>query len=142
MMLNNRNDASKPYYGFIQLLDLADMYDTETQSINAMVESCLLFLPTTNAIKQAILDGKVPGLLTTNTTVNDSAFLSTAPLLISRPCSITVEVFYPFSVRLSFPTTRMLVGKKTRRKVDCPRCRPTTSSILREKQPPLRPGCT
>jgi len=98
MMLNNRNDASKPYYGFIQLLDLADMYDTETQSINAMVESCLLFLPTTNAIKQAILDGKVPGLLTTNTTINDSDFFVNCTITDQSAMQYyLLKYFIPFS---------------------------------------------
>ncbi len=75
MMLSNRNDASKMYYGFIQLLSKADMIDTETQSINAMIESCLIFAPKTSAIKQAIVDGRIPGI-TATTAVTDINFFT------------------------------------------------------------------
>jgi len=80
MMINNRNDATKLYYGFVQLLDKSGMLDIETQSINAMLESCLMFLPTTDALKQAIIDdktvNKIPGLSTTNTSVTDANFFA------------------------------------------------------------------
>lgn len=75
MMLGNRNDVTKMYYGFIQLLNKADMTDTETQSINAMIESCLMFIPTTSAIKQAIVDGRIPGIAAT-TAVTDANFFT------------------------------------------------------------------
>ena len=75
MMLSNRNDATKMYYGFIQLLSKADMTDTETQSINAMIESCLMFIPTTASIKQAIVDGRIPGIKA-NTAVTDLSFFT------------------------------------------------------------------
>lgn len=81
MMYNNRNDESKLYYGFIQVLEKANMLDPETQSINAMIESCLMFIPTTEAIKKAIIDNEIPGIATTNTSVNDADFFS--------KCSIT-----------------------------------------------------
>jgi len=80
MMINNRNDATKLYYGFVQLLDKSGMLDIETQSINAVLESCLMFLPTTDALKQAIIDDKtvdkIPGLTTTNTSVTDANFFA------------------------------------------------------------------
>jgi uncharacterized surface protein with fasciclin (FAS1) repeats len=80
MMINNRNDATKLYYGFVQLLDKSGMLDIETQSINAMLESCLMFLPTTDALKQAIIEdktvNKIPGLTTTNTSVTDANFFA------------------------------------------------------------------
>lgn len=75
MMLSNRNDASKMFYGFIQLLNKADMTDTETQSINVMVESCLMFVPSTTSIKQAIVDGRIPGISAT-TAVTDVNFFT------------------------------------------------------------------
>lgn len=80
MMINNRNDATKLYYGFVQLLDKSGMLDIETQSINAVLEGCLMFLPTSEALKQAIIDDKtvdkIPGLTTTNTSVTDANFFA------------------------------------------------------------------
>lgn len=74
MMINNRNQATTQYYGFIQLLDKANLMDTETQSILPVVESSLMFVPTTTAIKNGILNHKVPGISTTSTDINDADF--------------------------------------------------------------------
>jgi len=76
LMIGNRNDESKLFYGFIRLLEMAGMLDIESQSINAMIESCLMFIPTTDALKQAIIDNTIPGLTTTNTSVNDASFFA------------------------------------------------------------------
>jgi len=74
MMLSNRNQSTSLYYGFIQLLDKAELVETVSQSIIPVVESCLMFIPTSTAIKQGILDGKVPGIITTSTDINDVNF--------------------------------------------------------------------
>jgi hypothetical protein len=76
MMLNNRNQSSAVFYGFIQLLDLADMTNTETQSITAMIESCLMFVPTSDAVKTGILNGKVSGIVTSSANIDDVDFFT------------------------------------------------------------------
>jgi uncharacterized surface protein with fasciclin (FAS1) repeats len=74
MMLNNRNQSSTIFYGFIQLLEKANLTDVGSQSIIPVVESSLMFVPTTTAIKTGILNGKVPGISTTSTDINDPDF--------------------------------------------------------------------
>lgn len=74
MMLNNRNQSSTIYHGFIQLLEIADMIDVESQSIPYMYGSCLMFVPTTTAIKNGVLNGRIPGITTTSTSIDDPAF--------------------------------------------------------------------
>lgn len=74
MMLNNRNQSDAIFYGFIQLLDKADLIDTESQSVIPVIESSLMFVPTTEATKTGILSGKIPGISTTSTDINDASF--------------------------------------------------------------------
>lgn len=76
MMLSNRNQSSTIYYGFIQLLNIANLIDTESQSVIPMVESCLMFVPTSEAVKTGILNGKVPGITTTSTSIDDANFFA------------------------------------------------------------------
>jgi uncharacterized surface protein with fasciclin (FAS1) repeats len=76
MMVANRTDETKLFYGFVQVLNIAGMLDIENQAINAMTESCLMFIPTTDAIKQAIINGSIPGITSTNTSVDEAGFFS------------------------------------------------------------------
>jgi hypothetical protein len=76
MMFSNRNQASTLYYGFIQLLDKAQLTESTSQSIIPVVESSLMFVPTTTAIKQGILAGKVPGIKTSSTDISDVNFFT------------------------------------------------------------------
>lgn len=81
MMINNRSQSGTLFYGFIQLLDKAELVDIDTQSILPVVEGSLMFVPTTTAIKQAILNGKIPGVTTTNTSIDSPDFFT--------KCSVT-----------------------------------------------------
>ncbi|MDP4278543.1 MAG: fasciclin domain-containing protein, partial [Bacteroidota bacterium] len=76
LMIGNRNDESKLFYGFIQLLTQASLVNTTTQSITGVNESCLMFVPTTAAIKNAIIHGTIPGITSTNTSVDDAGFFA------------------------------------------------------------------
>lgn len=65
MLTTYRNTTDKIFYGFTQLLNLAGLLDIETQTINSMTESCLMFLPTTSSVINAIIQGNIPGIQTT-----------------------------------------------------------------------------
>lgn len=75
LMINNRSNDVTIYHGFIQLLDKAGLISD--QSILPVIESCLMFVPTTAAVKQAIVNAKIPGITTTSTDVNTANFFST-----------------------------------------------------------------
>jgi hypothetical protein len=79
LMINNRSNSNTLYHGFIQLLDKAGLISD--QSILPVIESCLMFVPTTEAVKQAIINAKIPGISTTTTDVNAANFFAT--------CSVT-----------------------------------------------------
>lgn len=98
MMLSFRNDDKQLYHGFIQLLNMAGLVDMESQSIIPMVEGCLMFIPTTAAIKQGIIDGKIPGITTTNTSVGDADFFTHCTVTKAESLQYYLkEYFIPFS---------------------------------------------
>ncbi|MDR2839759.1 MAG: fasciclin domain-containing protein [Paludibacter sp.] len=76
MMLNNRNQSNTLFYGFIQLLDKANLLDPESQSIIPVVENSLMFVPTSTAIKTGILSGNIPGISTSSSNINDADFFA------------------------------------------------------------------
>lgn len=59
MMIQNRFDTTTDYYGWIQLLAKAGLVSGNT--LRFMQESCLMFVPTTDALQQAVAAGRVPG---------------------------------------------------------------------------------
>lgn len=60
MMYAHRNDQGTLFQGFIQLLLKANMIDEQAQTMNFMTEDCLMLVPTTDAVKAAILAGTMP----------------------------------------------------------------------------------
>ncbi|MDR0810961.1 MAG: fasciclin domain-containing protein [Paludibacter sp.] len=76
MIINNRNQQNATFYGFTQLLDKAELIDTESQSVIPVVESSLMFIPATAAVKNGILSGKIPGISTTSTNTDDANFFA------------------------------------------------------------------
>ena len=56
----HRNDEGTLFQGFIQLLLLADMIDEQAQTMNYMTENCIMLVPTTEAVKRAIMEGRMP----------------------------------------------------------------------------------
>jgi uncharacterized surface protein with fasciclin (FAS1) repeats len=76
MMIANRTDETTLFYGFVQVLKLAGMLDISSESITEMIENCLIFVPTTTALKEGILRGALPGISTTNSSVNDADFFT------------------------------------------------------------------
>ncbi len=76
MIYTHRNDQGTLFEGFIQMLVLADMMDTESQSMAYMSDedTYLMLVPTTDAIKKAILAGEFPHVTTTATSADDEQF--------------------------------------------------------------------
>lgn len=74
LMINNRSNATTIYHGFIQLLDKAGLISE--QSILPVIENCLMFVPTTEAVKKAIINSKIPGITTSITDVNELNFFA------------------------------------------------------------------
>lgn len=101
MMINNRSQASAVFHGFVQLLEIADMIDIESQSITVMVESSLMFVPTTDAIKNGIFSGKVPGISTSSTSIDAPDFF--ANCTVSNPDTLQyymLQYFMPLSTAI------------------------------------------
>lgn len=59
-MNQNRFDATTDFYGWIQLLNKAGLISGNT--IKFMQESCLMFVPMTAALQQAVGEGRIPGV--------------------------------------------------------------------------------
>ncbi len=74
MIYSHRNDEGTLFQGFIKVLILANMIDEQAQTMNYMTEDCMMLVPTTDAIKQAILQGKIPYITTTATSADDADF--------------------------------------------------------------------
>ena len=74
MIYAHRNDEGTLFQGFIQLLILADMVDEQAQTMNYMTEDCIMLVPTTDAVKRAIMEGRIPYVSTTATSADDPAF--------------------------------------------------------------------
>ncbi len=67
MMVSGRTDEITPFCAFIQLLIKAGMIDIARSELTAMTESSLMLIPTNNAVKEAVVAGKIPGIATTAT---------------------------------------------------------------------------
>lgn len=62
IMCNNRNDVTAEFYGFAKLVELAGQIDNSKATFKFYNENCLMFIPTTTAIEQAIVEGRIPGI--------------------------------------------------------------------------------
>jgi len=74
MMIGNRNNSATIYHGFVQLLELSGLLDFDSQSVLPVVESCLMFVPSTAAVKQAVQEGRLPGVVSGSATVDDAGY--------------------------------------------------------------------
>ncbi len=74
MMIGNRNNSAAIYHGFVQLLELSGLLDFDSQSVLPMVESCLMFVPSTAAIKQAVQEARLPGIVSGSATVDEAGY--------------------------------------------------------------------
>ncbi|MDD3166187.1 MAG: fasciclin domain-containing protein [Bacteroidales bacterium] len=60
LMYNNRSDETLPYQAFASLLDMAGLYNA--QAFNFVFEKYLAFVPTTQAVHDALLANRIPGI--------------------------------------------------------------------------------
>ena len=75
-MYLHRNEETL-FQGFIQVLMKAGLIDEEAQNMTYMTENCLMLVPTTQAVKQAIAAGRFPYLsLAAGTQPDDADFWS------------------------------------------------------------------
>lgn len=107
MMWNLHTDETTDFYGWINLLNRSGLVTNQGQ-MPLMTESSLMFVPATQALEQAILDGKLPGITAdegaaagntdffTRCTVTDQAALQTYLLSYFVPLSSAVMSNYPY----------------------------------------------
>lgn len=98
MMIGSRNNASTKYHGFIKLLELAGLLDFDSQSVLPVVENCLMFLPSTSAILQAVQANKLPGIVSGSATVDEADYFEKC--LLSNADSLQyylLKYFIPMS---------------------------------------------
>lgn len=76
LMYAHRNDEGTLFQGFIQMLILADMMDRDAGTMNYMTEDCMMLVPTTEAIKEAIVGGRFPYVAFAGSGVDDADFWS------------------------------------------------------------------
>lgn len=75
LMLNNRSDETTEFFGWVNLLNKAGLANTSGGTFNFMKESCLMLIPTTEAVEKALKEGRVPGVTATaDAVVGDAAF--------------------------------------------------------------------
>lgn len=77
-MWSHRLDATTEFYAWINLLDKAGLVNRSAQTIVSSVwtENCLMFVPVTNRLEQAIVDGKIPGVKAGDVAVGEEGFIA------------------------------------------------------------------
>ena len=86
-MWNKRFDTTTEFYGWINLLNAAgcinsasenmlQFYDASTDDVAAVGDQCLMFVPVTDALEDAILKGNIPGVDKGSATKGSSTFFS------------------------------------------------------------------
>lgn len=74
-MLANRGDVNSDFYGWINLIFKAGLANSSAGTFSFMNESCMMFIPTTQAIENAIVNNKIPGVRAgSGAVVGDAAF--------------------------------------------------------------------
>ncbi len=108
LMVNNRQDSSTEFFGWINLLEKARLLNTSGGLVNFMLDNCLMLIPTTEVIEQAIKDGKVPGVSATeaaivgdpsffdNVTVDDATLFTEYAKLYFVPLTTASFNNYPY----------------------------------------------
>lgn len=62
IMCNNRNDETADFFGFAKLMELAGQIDNSKATFKFYNENCFMFIPTTAAVEQAIINEQIPGI--------------------------------------------------------------------------------
>lgn len=110
LMYGQREDATSDFYGWVNLLDKAGVINHSSQRLatDFTAEDCLMFMPLTNAVEQAIIDGRIPGIAANedteagtpdffdNVEITDNEALVEYLKLYFVPLSTAVITNYPF----------------------------------------------
>lgn len=62
MVWQNRFDTTTDYYGWVNLMNTAGAINRSSYEPTFVSEECLMLVPTTEVVEQAIIDGKIPGI--------------------------------------------------------------------------------
>ena len=78
LLWSQRNDATTEFFGFINLLNKAELINTSAQTLSQTLtaDNVLMFIPTTQALEQAIKAGRVPGISAQAATVGAEDFFA------------------------------------------------------------------
>lgn len=104
LLWSQRNDATTEFFGFINLLNKADFINASAQTLsqNLTADNVLMFIPTTQALEQAIKAGRVPGISGQNATVGTADFFSN--------CEVTDKEKLQYYLKLYFvPLTTAVI---------------------------------
>lgn len=107
LMWMQRLDATTEFFGFINLLNKAGLIDTRGYALNFTADNCLMFVPETAVLEQAIKEGRVPGISGAAATVGAEDFFDNCEVtdaealqyylkLYFCPISTAVVTNYPF----------------------------------------------
>lgn len=74
LMGANNADKDTEFFGWINLLDKAGVVTSSGFATTFTMESCLMLIPTTEVVENAILAGQIPGVKANGATTGDPAF--------------------------------------------------------------------
>ena len=109
LMYAQRADETSEFFGWVNLLDKAGVINHSSQRLatDFTADECLMFIPVTQAVEQAIVDGRIPGITAndaevgspeffTNTEVTDAEALQEYLKLYFVPLLTAVITNYPY----------------------------------------------
>ena len=94
LMISNRNDVTTEFYGWINLLIKAELTNNSAGKINFMLENCLMLIPTTKALKKAIVENRVPGVTANGATVGSDTFFDNITITDSEALTNYVKNYF------------------------------------------------
>lgn len=93
-MWKYQHDATTQFYAWMKLLDKASFIDRNTHAVTFMSENCLMLVPTTDKLEQAIVDGKVPGITANGASVGDAAFFDNCEITDAAALEYYVKQYF------------------------------------------------
>lgn len=95
LMVNNRSDDTAEFYGWINLLNKAGFVNTSGGTFSFMKESCLMLIPNTQAVENAIVENRVPGVTATDAAlVGDAAFFDNVEITDANALLEYVKLYF------------------------------------------------
>lgn len=94
LMWGQRTDTSTEFYGFINLLSKAGLLESGGNSLQFTADACLTFIPETQALEQAIKDGRIPGIDGSAATVGSTDFFDNCTITDSDALQYYLKVYF------------------------------------------------